>query len=87
VSLISVEFPVRDPEKPQELLTLARCEVEVSEALAERSLSRLEIGAPVLAGGQLSSRRDTSRGVIVAAIIHPGGPPDDQQSDLFVVGG
>jgi hypothetical protein len=86
VLLVPIEFPVRHPDKPQELLTLARCEVEVSEALAERSLSKLEVGGQALAGGQLSARVDSPRGVIVATIIHPG-EPDDQRFDLFVPGG
>jgi len=84
--LVPLEFPVRHPDKPHELLTLARCEVEVSEALAERSLSRLEVGGQALAGGQLSARMDSSRGVIVATIIHPG-EPDDLPPDLLIPGG
>ena len=86
VLLVPLEFPVRHPDKPKELLALARCEVEVSEALAERSLSKLEVGGQALAGGQLSARMDSPRGVIVATIIHPG-EADDPQSDLFIPGG
>jgi hypothetical protein len=82
-------FPVRDPERPQQLWTWASCEVEVPESLAERSLPDLQVGAPVLAGGQLSERngRDSGRrGVIVAAIVHPGEPPSDHRTRLFVIG-
>src|SRR3954454_3556452 len=57
VTLLRVEFPVADPERPQMLWTWASCEVEVPEALAERhGIRELEGGAPVLAAGHLSER-------------------------------
>jgi hypothetical protein len=90
VVLLPIEFPVRDPERPQELWTWASCEVEVPESLAERSLPGLQVGAPVFAGGQLSEREaaedGSRRSVIVASIVHSGEPPGDHRPSLFVVG-
>lgn len=90
VTMLRLGFPVRDPERPEDLWTLARCEVEVPAALARRSVSSLHIGAPVFAWGQLSDREATEDGsqwgVLVAAAIHPG-VPDDPRPRLFVVGG
>jgi len=87
VALFPMAFPVRDPERPQRLLTWASCKVEVPEVLVEQSLPDLQVGAPVLAGGQLSERQgEDSRGVIVAAIIHASDPPSDYRTRLFVVG-
>ncbi|HET6571551.1 MAG TPA: hypothetical protein VFG58_08695 [Solirubrobacterales bacterium] len=64
--------------------------MEVPEPLAERSLPSLQVGAPVLAGGQLGEREDAEdrgqRGVIVAAIVHPGNPPSDYPSGLLIPG-
>jgi len=89
VALFPIEFPVRDPERPQQLWTWATCDVEVPEALASRSLSGLQVGAPVLVGGQLSEREGGDGGrrrVIVATIVHSGEPPADYPTNLFVVG-
>jgi hypothetical protein len=90
VVLFSMAFPVRDPERPQQLWTWAIGEVEVPELLAEQSLPGLQIGAPVLAGGQLSEREAAGgkdrRGVIVADIVHPGDPPSDCPSGLLILG-
>jgi hypothetical protein len=75
VTLLPLIFPVRDPEHPQDLWAWASCEVEVHEALARRSVPELRVGEPVLAGGQLGEREAEDggrRGVIVAAIVHPG---------------
>jgi hypothetical protein len=87
--MLRLGFPVRDPERPENLWTLARCEVEVPAALAQ-SVSSLHVGGPVLAWGQLSDREATGDGsqwgVIVAASVHPGGPPDPPPH-LFVVRG
>ena len=53
---------------------------------------RSQGGAPILAAGQLSERwmiedgRSGKRGVIVAALVHPGTPPD-QPDELFIAGG
>jgi len=89
VALLRLGFPVHDPEQPEDLWTLARCEVEVPAAIAERSVSALRVGAPVLAWGQLSDREmakdGSQRGVIVAAALHSGARPDPP-SRLFVVG-
>jgi hypothetical protein len=88
VALFPMAFPVRDPERPRQLWTWASCEVEVPELLAEQSLPGLQVGAPVLAGGQLGER-DGGRGrraVIVAAIVHPGDPPSDYPSGLLILG-
>jgi hypothetical protein len=89
VTLLRLGFPVRDPERPEDLWTLARCGVEVSAAIAKRSVPSLRVGAPVLAWGQLSDREADEeggqRGVIVAATVHSGAPPDPPPY-LFVVG-
>ncbi len=90
VTLLRLGFPVRDPERPEDLWTLARCEVEVPATLAARSVPSLRVGAPVLAGGQLSDREPaedgSQHGVIVAATVHSGAPADPRPR-LFVVGG
>jgi len=90
VILLRLGFPVRDPEHPEDLWTLARCEVEVPAALAERSVPSLRVGAPVLAWGQLSDRElvedGSQRGVLVAATVHSG-TPADLRPRLFVVEG
>lgn len=89
VALFPMEFPVRDPERPQELWTWASCEVETPESLVGGTLPGLQVGAPVLAGGQLSERKGEDggrRGVIVAAIVHPGDPPSDYPSRLLIPG-
>lgn len=91
VTLLRIEFPVADPERPQMLLTWASCEVEVSTALAERhGIRELEGGAPILAVGQLSERwaisggRSSRRSAIVAALVQPGPPPD--RHELLIPG-
>ena len=90
VVLFSMAFPVRDPKRPQQLWTWASCGVEIPEPLVEHRLSDLQVGSPVLAGGQLSEREpigDKDRhGVIVADIVHPGEPPGDHVTPLFLVG-
>jgi hypothetical protein len=90
VTLLRLAFPVLDPERPQDLWTWASCEVEVPDALARRSVPGLQVGAPVLAGGQLGEREAAEeggrRGVIVASIVHSGPPPADQRPHVFVVG-
>lgn len=90
VMLLRLSFPVRDPDRPQDLWTWASCEVEApcSRALG-RGVGDLRVGAPLLAGGQLSQReageRNPRGGVILASIVHPGEPPAPRPS-LFVVG-
>lgn len=74
VTLLQLAYPVRDPERPQCLWTWASCEVEVHEALAGRIVPGLQVGDPVLAGGQLGERPQR-RGVIVADIVQGGGAP------------
>lgn len=90
VTLLRLGFPVRDPERPEDLWTVARSVVEVPAAIAKRSVPSLRIGAPVLAWGQLSDRETDEygdqRGVIVATSVHSGAPPDPPPH-LFVVGG
>lgn len=90
IALLRLGFPVRDPERPEDLWTLARCGVEVPATIARRSVPGLRVGSPILAWGQLSDREadeyGDQRGVIVAASVHPGGPPDPPPH-LFLVGG
>jgi hypothetical protein len=89
VTLLQLGFPVRDPQRPEDLWTLARCGVEVPAAISRRSVPGLRVGAPVLAWGQLSDREPdgdgSQRGVIVATLVHSGAPPDPPPR-LFVVG-
>lgn len=92
VALLRVEFPVIDPEHPQTLWTWASCEVEVSDALADRhGILELEGGAPILAAGQLSERwaildgRNGKRAAIVATLVRPGPPPG--RDELLIPGG
>jgi hypothetical protein len=92
VTLLRIEFPVADPERPQMLWTWASCVVEVSDALAERhGIRELEGGSPILVAGQLSERwaisdgRTGQRASIVAALVHPGPPPS--HDDLLIPGG
>ncbi len=92
ITLLRVEFPVADPERPRVLWTWASCEVEVPDALADRhGIRELEGGAPILAAGQLSERwvisggRSAKRAAIVAALVQPGLPPG--HDELLVPGG
>jgi hypothetical protein len=92
ITLLRVEFPVVDPERPQTLWAWASCEVEVSDALANRhGILALEGGAPILAAGQLSERweisdgRTSRRATIVAAFVRPGSPPGCDE--LLIPGG
>jgi hypothetical protein len=92
VTLLRIEFPVADPERPQMLLTWATCEVEVSAALAEQhAIRELEGGAPILAAGQLSERwvssggQSSKRSAIVAMLVHPG--PSPGHDELLIPGG
>lgn len=91
ITLLRVEFPVADPERPQTLWTWASCEVEVPDALVERhGIREMEGGASVLAAGQLSERwvvsggRSARRAAIVASLIRPGPPPG--REELLVAG-
>jgi hypothetical protein len=90
VTLLRMGFPVRNPERPQELWTWASCEVEVPEPLAKRAVPELQVGGPIFAGGQLSEREvapdGSKRSVLVAAIVHPGEPPSDHRPRLFIIG-
>lgn len=90
VTLLWLSFPVRDPDRPQNLWTWASCEVEVPCSLTVgRGVADLPVGAPVLAGGQLSQREADERnprgGAVLAGIVHPG-EPAAPRPPLFVVG-
>lgn len=92
MTLLGVEFPVADPERPQMLWTWATCEVEVPAALADRhGIHELQGGAVILAAGQLSERwaisggRSSKRAAIVAALVDPG--PALSHDELLVPGG
>lgn len=91
VTLLSVEFPVVDPERPHRMWTWASCEVEVGAALADRHGVRdLEGGGSVLVAGQLSERwaiedgRTSKRAALVAALVHSAAVPPGR---LLIPGG
>jgi len=91
VTLLSVEFPVVDPQRPHRMWTWASCEVEVAEALADRfGVRDLEGGASVLVAGQLSERwaiedgRTGKRAALVAALVHSAAVPPGR---LLIPGG
>lgn len=79
VTLLRVEFPVTDPDRPRSLWRCASCLVEVPAGRSE--VEELRGGMPVLAAGQISDRwmiesGHTSRsGVIVASMVK-GGPAE-----------
>ncbi len=92
VTLLRIEFPVADPERPQVLWTWASCEVEVSDALADcHGIRGLEGGAPVFAAGQLSERwaisggRSCRRSALIAALVRSG--PQPLSGELLIPGG
>jgi hypothetical protein len=81
VTILQIEFPVVDPERPQVLWAWARFDIEVADELAERhEVKALKGGVPILAAGQLSERwviekgRSGRRGVIVADFVQPDAP-------------
>lgn len=81
VTILPIEFPVVDPERPPTLWAWARFDVEVPADLAHRyDVQTLTGGTPVLAAGQLSERwviengRSSRRGVIVADLVQPEAP-------------
>jgi len=79
VTLLRVEFPVADPDRPQSIWRCATCLVEVPLGRSGSEVAELRAGSPVLAMGQVSDRwmiegGHTSRcGVIVAAMVKAGG--------------
>jgi hypothetical protein len=91
VTLLGVEFPVADPERPQMLWTWATCEVEVPGARRSADIHELQGGAAILVAGQLSERwaisggRSSERAALVAALVDPGPPPS--HDELPVSGG
>lgn len=81
VTLLQIEFPVTDPERPQLLWTWARFDVEVPAELGRHyEVQSLKGGTAILASGQLSERwviengRSSRRGVIVADLVQPDAP-------------
>jgi hypothetical protein len=80
VTLLRVEFPVADPDRPQALWRCATCLVEVPAGHSGRDIGELRGGSPILAAGQISDRwtiegGHTSRcGVIVATQVKAGPP-------------
>lgn len=81
VTLLRVEFPVIDPDRPRSLWRCASCLVEVPDGRSARDIEQLRGGSQVLAAGQISDRwaiegGHTSRcGVIVASMVK-GRPPE-----------
>ena len=78
MTLLRIEFPVADPNRPQSLWRCATCLVEVPAGRSERDVEELRGGSPVIAAGQISDRwtiegGHTSRcGVIVATLVKAG---------------
>lgn len=78
VTLLRVEFPVIDPDRPRSLWRCAASLVEVPAGRSAADIEGLRGGSPVLAAGQLSDRwmidgGHTSRcGVIVASMVKAG---------------
>lgn len=78
VTLLRVEFPVIDPDRPRSLWRCASCLVEVPTSRSARDIEELRGGMPILAAGQISDRwtiegGHTSRsGVIVATLVKAG---------------
>lgn len=81
VTLLTVEFSVADPARPQMLWNLASCLVEVPFDRAVRDLEVLRGGDSVLAAGQISERwmieggHTSRRGVVVASLLKQGPSP------------
>lgn len=77
VTLLRVEFPVADPDRPRALWAWGCCLVEVP-GHRRQDVEGLREGASVLAAGQLSDRwmveggHTSRRGVIVAALVKSG---------------
>lgn len=79
VSLLRVEFPVIDPDRPRSLWRCASCLVEVPASRSD--VEELRGGSPVLAAGQISDRwiiegGHTSRSGVIVATLVKGGPAE-----------
>lgn len=79
VSLLWVEFPVIDPDRPQSLWRYASCLVEVPANRPD--VQELRGGSPVLAAGQIGDRwmiegGHTSRSGVIVATHIKAGPPE-----------
>lgn len=78
VTLLRVEFPVVDPDRPGSLWHCAKFLVEVPAGRSAEDIEELRGGMPILAAGQISDRwmiegGHTSRsGVIVATLVKSG---------------
>ena len=80
MTLLRIEFPVVDPDRPQSLWRCATCLIEVPAGRSVRDVEELRGGSPVLAAGQISDRwmveggHTSHCGVIVAAQVKAGPP-------------
>lgn len=79
VSLLRVEFPVIDPDRPRSLWRCASCLVEVPASRSARDIEELRGGMPILTAGQISDRwtiegGHTSRSGVIVATLVKGGP-------------
>jgi len=79
VTLLRVEFPVIDPDRPRSLWRCASCLVEVPAGRSARDVEQLRGGMPILAAGQVSDRwtiegGHTSRSGVIVATLVKGGP-------------
>jgi len=88
VTLLRVEFPVIDPDRPRSLWHCAKFLVEVPAGRSAKDVEELRGGMPILAAGQISDRwtiegGHTSRsGVIVASLVK-GGPAEHAKGILL----
>ncbi len=80
-TLLRVEFPVVDPDRPQSLWRCATCLIEVPAGRSGRDVEELRGGMPVLTAGQISDRwtvegGHTSRSGVIVATLVKGGPAE-----------
>lgn len=88
VTLLRIEFPVIDPDRPRSLWRCASCLVEVPADRSAEDVDQLRGGSPVLAAGQISDRwtiegGHTSRSSVIVATLVKGGPAEASEGLLL----
>jgi hypothetical protein len=88
VTLLRIEFPVIDPDRPRSLWRCASCLVEVPADRSAKDVDQLRGGSPVLAAGQISDRwtiegGHTSRSGVIVATLVKGGPAEAPEGLLL----